>query len=72
MPSPISQNMVNLVVHPPMNVMMWEHRTFDSKIFGCVKVDYSDFILVTNFVLNLIPYSSFENLFPTYFGTEIS
>jgi hypothetical protein len=47
-----------LVVRPPirrcpskfMNVMMWEHRTFDSEIFGCGKVDYSNSIVITNFV----------------------
>jgi hypothetical protein len=33
-----------------MNVTMWEHRTFDSKIFGCGKVDYSDSIIITNFM----------------------
>jgi hypothetical protein len=40
MPSPIYQNMVNLVVHLPnrwcpskfMNVTMWENHNFDSKI----------------------------------------
>jgi hypothetical protein len=59
--------MVNLVVHPPirrcpskfMNVTMWEHRTFDSKIFGCGKVDYSDAIISSQtnsfaYMLNLL------------------
>jgi hypothetical protein len=49
MPSPIYQNMVNLVVHLSirrrpsefMNVMVWEHCTFDDKIFGRGKVYYS-------------------------------
>jgi hypothetical protein len=30
-----------------MNVTMWEHCTFDSEIFGCGKVDYSDSIIIT-------------------------
>jgi hypothetical protein len=42
MPSPIYQNMINLVVRVPirrypgksMNVTMWEHHTFDSEYFG--------------------------------------
>jgi hypothetical protein len=58
MPSPIYQNMVNLVVRLPirrypskfMNVMMWEHHTFDSKIFRCGKVYYSNSIIIINFV----------------------
>jgi hypothetical protein len=41
MPSPVYQNMVNLVVRLSirrcpskfMNVTMWEHRTFDNKVF---------------------------------------
>jgi hypothetical protein len=28
-----------------MNVTMWEHYAFDSKIFGCGSVDYSDSII---------------------------
>jgi hypothetical protein len=46
--SPVYQNMVKLVVRfsirrcPSefMNVMMWEHRTFDNEIFGRGKVYY--------------------------------
>jgi hypothetical protein len=30
-----------------MNVMMWEHCTFDSKIFGCGKVYYSNSPIIT-------------------------
>jgi hypothetical protein len=45
MPSPIYQNMVNLIVgfpilrHPSifMDVAMWEHSTFDCAIFRCAK-----------------------------------
>jgi hypothetical protein len=33
-----------------MNVTMWKHCTFDSEIFECGKVDYSDSIIITNFV----------------------
>jgi hypothetical protein len=36
-----------------MNVTMWEHRTFDSEIIGCGKVDYADSIIITNFVQTL-------------------
>jgi hypothetical protein len=71
MPPPIYQNVVNLVVRLPirkypnkfMNVTMWGHRTFDSKIFGCDKVDYSEsIIIIINFVQTLILNSRFENL----------
>jgi hypothetical protein len=55
MPSPVYQNMANLVMGLPigrcpskfMNITMWEHRTFGSKIFGCGKVDYSDSIIIS-------------------------
>jgi hypothetical protein len=33
-----------------MNVTMWEHCTFDSKIFRCGEVSYSNSIIITNFV----------------------
>jgi hypothetical protein len=33
-----------------MNVMMLEPCTFDSEIFGCVTVYYSDSIIISNFV----------------------
>jgi hypothetical protein len=54
--------MINLVVGLPMrrcqsqfmNVTMWEHPTFDSKIFGCSKVDYSDSIIITLLLLLLL------------------
>jgi hypothetical protein len=47
--------MVNLVVRLSirkcpskfMNVTVWEHRTSDNKIFGCGKVYYSSFIIIT-------------------------
>jgi hypothetical protein len=55
-----------------MNVTMWEHSTFDSKILGCGKVYYSNSIIITNFMQTLIPNCWFENVFPTYFGIEIS
>jgi hypothetical protein len=46
MPSPIYQNMVNLIVSFPiwrrpsifMDVAMWEHHTFDSDVFRCGRV----------------------------------
>jgi hypothetical protein len=76
--SPGYQNMVNLVVRLTIsrrpsefiNVTVWEHRTFVSKIFGCGKVYYS--ITITNFVQTIIPNCWFENFFPTDFGIEIS
>jgi hypothetical protein len=49
-----------------MNVTVWEQRTFDSKIFGCGKVYYSNSITVTNFVQTLIPNCWFENAFLAY------
>jgi hypothetical protein len=58
MPSHIYQNIVNLVVRLPircpskfMNVTIWEHRTFDSKIFGyyIVKSVITNMATVTNF-----------------------
>jgi hypothetical protein len=37
-----------------MNVTMWEHSTFDSHIFGCSKIYYSNYIIIINFVQTLI------------------
>jgi hypothetical protein len=37
-----------------MNATMWEHGTFDSQIFGCGKVYYSNSIIITNFVQNIV------------------
>jgi hypothetical protein len=51
---------------------MWEHRTFDNKIFGYGRVYYSNSIIITNFMQTLILNRWFENVFPTYFGIEIS
>jgi hypothetical protein len=31
-----------------MNVTMWEHRTFDNKIFGCGKVYYCNSITIAD------------------------
>jgi hypothetical protein len=45
---------------------MWEPCTFDSK------VHYSNSIIIINFVQTLIPNCWFENVFQTYFATEIS
>jgi hypothetical protein len=66
MPSPIYQNMINLIVGFPiwrrssifMDVAIWEHHTFDSGVFRCGKIYYSNSIGITN------------NGFPAYFGTE--
>jgi hypothetical protein len=52
--------------------MMWEHRTFDNMGFGYGRVYYSNSIIITSFVQTLIPNCWFENVFPTYFGIEIS
>jgi hypothetical protein len=79
-PSPVYQNMVNLVVRLSVrrctsefiDVTMREYRTFDNKIFGCGKVYYSNSILITNFVQTLIFNCWFENVFPTDFVVEIS
>jgi hypothetical protein len=51
---------------------MWEHCTSDSQVFGCGEVYYSNSIISTNFLQTLIPNRWFENVFPTYFGTEVS
>jgi hypothetical protein len=37
-----------------MDVAMWEHRTFDSEIFRCGKIYYSNCIIITNFMYNFI------------------
>jgi hypothetical protein len=58
MPSPVYQNMVNLIVnlsirrHPNkfMNVTLWEHGKFVSQIFGRGKVYYSVPIIITSFM----------------------
>jgi hypothetical protein len=54
-----------------MNITMWEHGTYDNKNFGCEKVYYTNSIIITTFVQTLIP-SQFDNVFPSYFGIEIS
>jgi hypothetical protein len=41
-------------------------------VFGRGTVYYSNSIIITNFVQILIPNRWFENVFPTYFVTEIS
>jgi hypothetical protein len=51
---------------------MWGHFIFDSQIFGCGKIYYSNSIIITNFVQILTPNCLFENVIPTYFGIEIS
>jgi hypothetical protein len=33
-----------------MNVAMREHCPFDSEIFRCAKIYYSNYIIITNFV----------------------
>jgi hypothetical protein len=79
MPPSIYQDVVNLVVclsirrRPSefMNVMMWEHLTFDNKIFGYGKVYYSNSIIITNLVQTLIPNCWFGNVLPADFGIEI-
>jgi hypothetical protein len=58
MPSPVYQNMINLIVGFPiqrcpsifMDFVMWEHRTFDCEIFRCGKVHYSNSIIITDFI----------------------
>jgi hypothetical protein len=80
MPSPIYQNMVNLIVgfsiwRGPsifMDVAMGEHRTFDSEAFRCDKGYSPNSIIITNFVQTFIPNCQFKNVFSAYFGTEIS
>jgi hypothetical protein len=57
MPSPIYQDMANLIVGVPIwrcpsmfkNVAMWEHRTFDNEIFRCGKFYYTNSIIITDF-----------------------
>jgi hypothetical protein len=52
MPSPIYENMVNLVNYECYDA---ERRTFQSKIFGYGRIYYSNSIIITNFALTLIP-----------------
>jgi hypothetical protein len=33
-----------------MNVVMWEHCSFDNEIFRCGKIYYSNSIIITDFV----------------------
>jgi hypothetical protein len=75
----VCQNIFNLIVSLSirrkiklMDVTIWEHSTFDSQIFGCGKVYYSNSIIITNVVQILIPSCWFENVFHTYFGIENS
>jgi hypothetical protein len=55
-----------------MDVAMWEHYTFNCEIFGCGKVYYSNFIIITNFMEALVTNVRFKNFFPAYFSIEIS
>jgi hypothetical protein len=52
------------------NVMMREHCTFGSQIFGCGKVYYSISVIITNFVQTVILNCWFEYVFPTFFGIK--
>jgi hypothetical protein len=80
MMSPVYQNMVNLVMRLSirrrpsefMNVKVWEHRTFDNKVFGYGKVYYCNSIIITNLVQTLIRSCWFANAFPSDFDIEIS
>jgi hypothetical protein len=47
---------------------MWEHCTFDSKIFRCGEVYYSNSIIITNFVQTFIPNRWFENAYRILVG----
>jgi hypothetical protein len=40
-----------------MNVLMWEHHTFDSKVFRCGKIYEPNSIIITKFVVSctLVP-----------------
>jgi hypothetical protein len=55
-----------------MNVTEWGHYTIDNKIFGYGKIYYSNSNVITNFVQTLIPRCLVENVYPNYFGIEIS
>jgi hypothetical protein len=59
MPSPIYQNMVNLIMGFPnrrrqsifMDVVMWEHRTFDCEVLNVARfTNIRMSIIITNFV----------------------
>jgi hypothetical protein len=67
-PPTLSQASANLKVA----VTMSEHYNFDNKTSGYDKIYYSNSIIITNLVQTLIPNRWFENVFPTYFGIEIS
>jgi hypothetical protein len=49
---------------------MGDHCAFNSEIFTCGKIYYS--IIITNFIETFIPNCWFKNVFPSYFGIEIS
>jgi hypothetical protein len=55
-----------------MNGTMWKLHTFAREIFGCGKIYCSEIINIISFVQTLVPNYQFENVFPTYFGIEIS
>jgi hypothetical protein len=77
MPSPIYQDMVNLIVGVPVwrrpsvlvNVAIWQQCTFHFK-YG--KVYHSNSITITDFVYIFIPNCWFRNVVPTNFGFELA
>jgi hypothetical protein len=80
MPSPIYQNMVNLIVGFPiwrrpsifMNVAMREQCTLDLKFLDVAKVTTLISTVITNFVQTFITNWWFKNAFLAVSGIEIS
>jgi hypothetical protein len=79
MPSRIYQNTVDFIVGFPiwrctstfMEVGTWEYLMFVCEIYRCVKVYYSNSVIITNFTLTFIYNCRFENVSPAYFDIEI-
>jgi hypothetical protein len=71
MPLSVYQNMVNQIVGLPIprcsgtfvNVLMWEHCTFDCEIFRRSNVNYSNCIIINNFVETYILSCRLEYVF---------
>jgi hypothetical protein len=80
MPSPMYHNIINFIFNLSVkkcpskfiNIAMWEHFNFDSDIFGCGKVDYSNSIIIANLEDTPIPNRWFKIIFPTYVRIKIS
>jgi len=55
-----------------MNAEMWEHFARNNLLFSCGKIYYSNSIIITNFIQDLIPYRGYDCIFSAYICAEIS